>query len=399
MKNVRFIVFFVMLIVIVGGGALLYSSPASSGNTSSNKPTAYIEATNLNASFKIPGRISEIFVDEGEHVKKGQVLARLESKELEDKVAQAEAALLLANGKITEASSAKRIASAKEQQGNEAVTITEKSIESQIEQAVAAVEAAVSNEKAILAKVNAAKQLFDIATTNYNRVTTLHKEGAAAQIQVDEAKSKLEQAKAEYLAAKEQEKAATAQVSQAKAILNNANANRGKVDVSKKDVEVANATVSQAEGAIQSAKGGKSQAEAALAEAKTYLGYTELIAPRDGVIVTKSAEIGELVNSGFPIFSIETDGMKTAQFYLKETEIVDLNRGDDVEVELLATKQKLPGRIKMISPAGDFAVKKATQNIGETDIRSFLVKVELPNLPLAVQTGMTVKWLGEGESK
>ncbi|HHY74426.1 MAG TPA: biotin/lipoyl-binding protein [Bacillus bacterium] len=399
MKNLRVIVFLVMSILIAGGATLIYTSQASGGNSPVNKPTAYIEATNVNASFKIAGRITEVLVDEGDHVKKGQVLARLESKELENKVAQAEAAILLADGKIAEASGAKMAAAAKEQQGSEAVTITEQSIASQIEQAEAGIKAAEANVQAVNAKVNAAKELYDIATTNYERATALLAAGATAQVQVDEAKAKMEQAKAEYLASKEQEKAAIAQVEQAKATMNNAIANRGKVGVSKKDVEVASASVSQAEGAIQSAKGGKNQAEAALAEAKTYLGYTELVAPSDGVIVTKSAEMGELVNSGFPIFTIETNGPKTAHFYLDETEVVDLNKGDKVIVELVAAKQKIEGIIKMVSPAGDFAVKKATQNIGDTDVRSFAIKVELPNLPSGVQTGMTVKLLGKGEAK
>jgi len=389
-----------MFALIVSGAIALMSSQASTEDSlSSKEPTAYIEANTINASFKMGGRITELLVDEGDTVKKGQVIARLESKELENKVAQAEAAVDLAEGKIAEASGAKKAATAKEAQGNEAVTVAQQSIESQIDQAEAAVKAAKANVQALDTKINSAKELYTIAKTNYDRMVQLQKEGAVAQIQVDEAKSKMEQAKAEYLGAVEQEKAASAQVEEAKASLQNAIANRGKVNVSKKDVEVANASLTQAEGAVQSAKGGKSQAEAALEEAKTYLGYTELVAPADGVIATKSIQIGELVNTGFPIFTIETTDTRYAKFYFDEKQVLDLERGDRATVELIASNQKVIGKIQTISPAGDFAVKKANQSLGETDIRSFAVKVEFPDLPSRIPTGMTVKWVGKGELK
>lgn len=399
MKNLRWIIFIGMFILIAGGFGALLTSQASGGGLTATNPTAYIEGTTINASFKIGGRITDVLVEEGDVVKKGQVIARLESKELENKVAQAEAAVQLAEGKITEASSAKKAATVKEAQGSQAVTVTEQSIESQIQQAEAAVKAAEANVQALDAKINSAKELYDISTTNYDRMKELQKAGAVAQIQVDEAKAKMEQAKAEYFASQEQKKAATAQIDQAQATLKNAIANRGKVDVSKKDVELANASIGQAEGAILSAQGGKSQAQAALDEAKTYLSYTELVAPADGVIVTKSAQIGELVNTGFPIFTIETKDTRYAEFYFDESEIVNLKTGDPVIVELVASHQKLAGKIKTISPAGDFAIKKATQSIGETDIRSFALKVELPELPAEIPTGMTVKWVGDGELK
>lgn len=399
MKNLRWIIFIGMFILIAGGFGALLTNQASGGGLTSTSPTAYIEGTTMNASFKIAGRITEVLVEEGEVVKKGQVLARLESKELENKVAQAEAAVQLAEGKISEASSAKKAAAVKEEQGSEAVTVTQQTIESQVQQAEAAVKAAQANVQALDAKINSAKELYELATTNYNRMYELQKAGAVAQIQVDEAKAKMEQTKAEYLGSQEQRKAASAQMEQAQATLRNAIASRGKVAVSKKDVELANASIGQAEGAIISAQGGKSQAQAALDEAQTYLSYTELVAPADGVIVSKIVQIGELVNSGFPIFTIETSETRYAQFYFDESEIVNLKTGGNVIVELVASNQKLTGKIKTISPAGDFAIKKATQSIGDTDIRSFALKVELPDLPSEIPTGMTVKWVGTGELK
>ncbi len=52
-----------------------------------------IDATEIDVGVKVPGRIAEIFVTEGETVKKGQILGRLEGKEIDAKLKTVNAAL------------------------------------------------------------------------------------------------------------------------------------------------------------------------------------------------------------------------------------------------------------------------------------------------------------------
>jgi HlyD family secretion protein len=52
-----------------------------------------IDASEIDVGVKVPGRIAEIFVSEGETVKKGQVLGRLEGKELDAKLKTVNAAM------------------------------------------------------------------------------------------------------------------------------------------------------------------------------------------------------------------------------------------------------------------------------------------------------------------
>src|SRR5690606_25119186 len=149
------------------------------------------------------------------------------------------------------------------------------------------------------------RKAYEIAETNLVRTQELLKNGLASQASVDEATLQYEKAKAEYEAAQQQVamirngsrqeeiKAAEAQVEQAKAALEMAKAGKGQVQLREDDVLAAEASVAQA--------------QAALEEAKTYLQYTELTAPADGVIVSRSAELGELVSAGFAVFTIEQD--------------------------------------------------------------------------------------------
>ena len=65
--------------------------------TSCSKPketvSGEIDATEIDIGVKVPGRIAEIFVTEGQNVKKGDILGRLEGKELDAKLKTVNAAL------------------------------------------------------------------------------------------------------------------------------------------------------------------------------------------------------------------------------------------------------------------------------------------------------------------
>lgn len=64
-----------------------------------NVITGMIEIDEIDVASKIPGRVDSVFVHEGDKVIKGQVLARLESKEIDAKVEQARGAMNAAKAK------------------------------------------------------------------------------------------------------------------------------------------------------------------------------------------------------------------------------------------------------------------------------------------------------------
>lgn len=407
---------------IVGGFFMLEKNKTAGQSLEEGKPTAYIEGTESKVSFKLDGRIGDLLVDEGDAVKKGQVLGYLQNDELEAKVSQAKAATGVAAGKINEAKGAQSTAEAKKEQGNAAVNVTEKTSEKQIAQAKATMKAAEANLEALKngarpeeikqakSQLKAAEEIQKVSKDNLDRLKSLLEEGLVSQAEVDKANTSYQEANGQYEVAKQQYelvvagprkeeiKAAEAQVEQAKAAHELAVASKEEVSVRQGEVKAAEAGIAQAIGAVSTAEAGKLQADSALDEASTYLSYTKLIAPADGVIKAKAAEVGELVGAGFPVFTIEKEKKRWSKFYFPETEITRLQVGDSVQLQVVATGKKLQGTIVSISPAADFAVQKATQNMGDTDIRSFSVKVEYKNIPREVKTGMTVQWIkAQGE--
>ena len=157
-----------------------------------------MEATEYRVSSKIPGRIMEFRVKEGQKVKAGDTLAIIEAPEMKAKKAQAEAVKTAAV-----ALNDKAEAGAREEQIQGAYELWQK------------------------AKVNR-----DIWEKSFNRVSNLYKEGVVSEQKYDETK-------AQYDAAIATEKAAKSQY------------NMAVKGAQKEDKEMAAAKVEQAKGVVE----------------------------------------------------------------------------------------------------------------------------------------------------
>ncbi|MGI6587468.1 MAG: HlyD family secretion protein [Peptococcia bacterium] len=90
---------------------LAISGCAKTANSVEQKETTIlgtVEANEVKIASKVPGRIAEVLVKEGEEVKTGQILLKLETIELEAKKKQAEGALLAAQAVYNKAKNGAR---------------------------------------------------------------------------------------------------------------------------------------------------------------------------------------------------------------------------------------------------------------------------------------------------
>ncbi|MGN7468650.1 HlyD family secretion protein [Brevibacillus sp. SAFN-007a] len=372
-------------------GTVLFASGGSSlaGHTSTQL-TGVIEGTEVDLSFKMGGSIEQIAFQEGDEVKAGQVVATLNSEELLAKKEQAEAAYRLAQVKL--------------EQAKKGVSIADDSSSAQVDQAQAVVSSAEAQLAAnkngarseeiaqLKAKLHAAQTSNEIAMANLERMKKLLAEGAVPQVKVEEAQLQAEKAQAELKAADEQLKmaqsgarreqvdAAQAQLEQAKAAYKQAVAARGQVGLKELDVKSAEAGVRQAKGALD--------------EIEAYLNNTKLVAPVDGVVKSVAVQKGELVAQGFTVLTLQAKSDHYVKLYVSEYALSQIKPGDTVKLFVPALKREVEARIATIAPAADFAVKKATQELGDRDIRSFQVKLLVSDPEL--RPGLTVEWKLEG---
>jgi RND family efflux transporter MFP subunit len=106
-------------------------------------------------------------------------------------------------------------------------------------------------------------------------------------------------------------------------------------------------------------------AVAAAAEAETTLSYTKIVAPFDGVVTRKLADVGDLATPGKPL--IELEDPKVLQFEAAVPEAI---------VGKLALGAKLP--VQIMSKEREAVVSEIAPS-GDPGSRTFLVKLDLPS--------------------
>jgi RND family efflux transporter MFP subunit len=115
------------------------------------------------------------------------------------------------------------------------------------------------------------------------------------------------------------------------------------------------------------AKAGQAQALATLSQARTFLDYSRIRAPFDGVVTEKRADSGTLASPGMPVFTVEDVRHYRLEAIVNENDVQYVRTGQQVSVVIDAlSSDGLKGKVVQIVPAADPAS------------RTFLVKIDLP---------------------
>ncbi len=335
-----------------------------------------IEATQVDISPKISARIIKLYTAEGGTVRAGQVLVRLDSRDLAAQVDQVRANVVAAQAKVTQAASAietqqqttdTQVAQARAAleaaqtrvpQSQTTVTLQGQTVEQAIAQARAQLSAAQA--QAASARSNLAK-----AQADYARAKTLFAQGAISAQDVDAAR-------AAYDAAVAADRSARDAVTQAQAGLATAQSNRLQVPIQEQNVRANQAAVSQAQAAIATAEAGYTiveqrrqdlaAARAALAQAQAtlhyqqiLLGYTTIVSPIDGVVLTQNNQEGEVVAAGGAVYTIVNPGDMWLRVYIPENQIGEVHLGQraDIMVDTYPGRA-FPARVSEIRTQAEF---------------------------------------------
>jgi HlyD family secretion protein len=200
-------------------------------------------------------------------------------------------------------------------------------IQAQVNQAKAQLEAAEANLRAAEADYERSKvdaMGVDVPTLQraYERAQSMAKDGVVAQVQLDDAQRNYEMA------------------------------------VNKRDVARAQLAVSQAK--IKQSSAQVTQMRATLQQLEQQLGYTTIVAPIDGIVLSRNVEVGDAVSSILVLGSnatlIFTLG-DTHEVYVKgkvdESDIGRVFLGQTARIKVESFKDKVfNGRVTKISPMG-----------------------------------------------
>jgi HlyD family secretion protein len=319
--NKKYLLFLVPAIIAIAGIIILISA---GNDNSSMMITGVVEASDVDVSSKIPGRLDSVYFKEGDIIKKGDIIAKLESKEMDAKVGQARGLYETAEFKYK---------------------MTQNGARPEEKSAV---------EKQYLQ----AKYQFDLADKTWKRMMSLYKDSLLSAQEKD-------QYEFQFKAAKEQMEAAKA----------------------KYDMVLSGARFEE----VKMAEGLFHQGENGLNEALAYAQELYLKSPIDGELQKKISDVGEIISAGYPVFTIINPDDIWVTIQIKEDLMSKISKGKAFTgaVPALGNKE-FQFDVSYISPMGDFANWKPTNQKGDFDIKTFEVRLRSKNKIEGLRSGMSV---------
>jgi HlyD family secretion protein len=363
----------VALIALAGVAALVILHLRSRKNGQSIRVSGNIEVTDAELSFKIPGRVEARLVDEGETVQRGQLVARLDSKQLaqeasvreaEVQAAQAALAELEAGSRPEEVTAARAVA-------DQAKARLEELQAGSRPQELAAAEAASRSAAADAQRLQ----------EDFRRYSGLYQKQLVSTQQYDAARTAAEMAQARAREAKEhldlvKEGPRKEEIAQARAAYAQA---EDRYALVKKGPRVED---------IEQARARLGQARQSLAVAETQLSYATLTSPMSGVVLSKSIEPGEYVSPGTPIVTVGDLENVWLRAYVNETDLGRVKLGQPVRVTTDTYPGKsYDGRVSFISSQAEFTPKSVqTEKVRVKLV--YRIKVDIQNSNIELKPGM-----------
>jgi HlyD family secretion protein len=332
-----------------------------------------IEVTDVELAFKIPGRVVERAVDEGETVKAGQVVARLETADLAADVAVRRGEVQAAQAVLAELRAGSRPEEIKAAEGaaqQAEARLKELEAGSRVQE-VAAAEAGFERAKAETERARA----------DYERYAGLYEKSVVSAQQFDAARTAYATAKARQEEVGEQLKLVQEgprkeQIEQARAALTQA---RERYVLVKKGPR--RETIDQAGARLE-------QAQSALALAETRLGYATLYSPLSGVVLSKNTEPGEYVAPGTPIVTVADLVNVWLRAYIIETDLGRVKLGQRARVKTDTYPGKwYAGCVSFISSQAEFT-PRIVQTEKERVKLVYRVKIDIENPNMELKPGM-----------
>lgn len=376
-------------------------------------------------SPRVGGRVAAVFVREGQPVRRGQVLLRLEDADLRRHVEQARAGVAAARAQLEKALTGERLrrdavetrirearagveqARLAAEKADAGIGLQTRASQADVERAQAGVDAAKSalaqarrgvrpeQRRQAALQVRAAARGAAIARRSLDDLEFLHSKGGASRMQVEQARESYQKAQdaqeqaqsqldiLEAGASPEEIASAEAQVRSAEAALLAARTAAGREEVDRSDRAAVGARQRQAEdalatavaaraeielsrGDVRAARAAHQQAIAAAALAVQQLAHVQLTTPIGGLVTDVYVHPGEMAAPGQPAVRI----VSTSGIYLEAVAPARLLKDIEPRHRAAVSVEALPGRVFP-------GLVRSVELTAAPDGRSFPVHIEV----------------------
>jgi len=375
------------LIIVALAGSVALEVGCSRGPANVVHVSGNIELTEVDMSFKTAGRLVARRFDEGDVVKKGDIVAQLDQDQLEQQKDKDTAGIASADSQF--------------QQLQTSIAMQKETLESDIAARKADLAQAQAHLEELLngsrpqeiqqsrASVADAQAQYQLAKDDWDRAQTLFRNEDISRAQYDEYHARLNSTDAilheaqhrlslvEEGPRKEDIAAARAQVAAAVQAVKLAEANR--LELQRKEEELG-----QRKAAVEQAK-----AQAGITG--VMLSDTVIRSPIDGVVLVKSAEPGEVLAAGTTVLSIGDIDHPWLRGYIGEKDLGRVKTGQAAEVTSDSFPgKKYSGRVSFIASDAEFTPKQIQTNEERVKL-VYRIKIDVENPQRELKNNMPVE--------
>lgn len=369
------IILILIVLAAVGVAAVYVFRGMGSDKSGRIVVSGNIELTEVNIAFKTAGRLIERTVDEGDAVKKGQIIARLDRDQLMAQREREVAGLESARTQLAQSET-----SLEWEKATLAADIEQRRADLASNEARLAElnNGARPQEKLdARAAVDSAQSELDRAKKDWDRSQTLFKDDDISAAQFDQYRNRWESAQAALKSMTEREalvragpraeviRAQQGQVERARAAVKIAEANslemkRREQDLGTRRAEIARSTAS-------------------IAMIDSQLADTIVASPVDGVVLVKAADVGEVLAPGTTVVTVGDIDHPWLRGYVNETDLGKIKLGAKAKVTTDSYPGKVyQGRVTFISSEAEFTPKQI-QTEQERVKLVYRIKIEMDN--------------------
>ena len=345
---------------------------------SPRKVSGFIEADEIRLGSRIGGRVAEVLTEEGSHVRKGQVLVKLEPFDLLELEQEALAALAARQADLD-----RLIAGFRPEEVLQA--------KARYDQFAARLKLLTNGPRkeeinAARGRKDAAAAEFTLAEQNYGRVSNLVQERAVSRQDLETVEQKLKSARSmvvvrtnelELLESGTREE----ELAEAQAILEGAKAAWDLARVGYRTEEVKQATAS------------RDSTKATLAAIKERLKELQIRSPVDGVVEALELQRGDLVSAGAPVLSLMDTSRLWVRAYVPENELgLTIGQVLTLSVDSYPT-ERFNGELSFVARQAEFTPSNV-QTPEERSKQVFRIKVNITEGLDRLRPGMAADvWL------
>lgn len=380
-----------IIVTVVGLGgliaAVLYAS--LSGRTRGSDHivlSGNIELTQVNIAFKTAGRLVERSLNEGDEVRQGMVVAKLDREQLVRQRERERANLTMSEALLAEAKTAanwqrQMLQADLEERNAELVSadahlqeLSNGSRPQEVQEATAVLESARSESER--------------AKKDWERAQALHTNEDISNSQFDQFRTRFASAEAAFQQAKE--RLSLVQAGPRREVVDGARAQVARARASLKAGEANQLELARREQEVTAREADIQRARAQIALIDAQLEETIATSPIDGIVLVKSADVGEVLAPGATVLTIGDLRHPWLRGYISERVLGRVKIGSSVRV----TTDSFPGRVynghvSFISSEAEFTPKQI-QTQEERVKLVYRIKVDIDNPQQELKNNMPV---------